>query len=349
MKFLIVTGCGEPQYSTNASLIAAFKALGCEVWVCGPGYWDRCFADAEMPDRPYPERYTYREVLDLCPWSPDLILQIEPHFFLSGPKPQGVKSGFLFTDPHRGGAMQYQMAKEGHFDYVFVGQKYFLPLFFDVAPRVYSLPVGFDSRRIQRDHSQTPLVDISFCGQTGIAFMEYLYEDDIGRYATHPPARLPAGPERYKFSIHPGYDYAERAEMLIRLCRDFSVRMYEPILYNERYQQTLQVGVVGFHRSLLKDISIRCFEVMAAGRVLITDRVPFQEELFQDSYHCLTYDTYFKPFFQNFDLEYEQVAAQVRQILRSSDKGGSLALRGQDWVWQGHTWKHRAQTLLDSL
>ena len=346
MKILCCFGQGEPEFSSARGIVHGLKMQGHDVLTCGPSYWGRGGdADISLPDKPFPETYEYEEVLEQVSGRVDLVLQLEPHFFLVGPKPLEIVSAYYFTDPHRGGVMWYKMAILGKFDHIFVGQKYFLPLFEDLPIRVHSLPVGFDERRFSPSVIGSQVTQISFVGQTGLANMEYPFEDDCGRYATTTP-NLPV-PDRYAFGFpHPGFDYAERGEVLYRLCRDFKVRIYESVWETPYYMQAIQKGAIGFNRSLLNDIGIRCFETLAAGRILVCDEVPYLDELLVDGKHCATYRTYYRPFFENYSLEYHKVYHLIKYYLDHDKEREAIAKQGQEHVWANHTWRCRAQELL---
>lgn len=338
-------GQGETEYATANSLVAAFRNLGHEVLRVGPDYvypdtpprpWGNG-ADVLLDDRPFPETYTYDEVLAKT-GKVNLLLQIEPHFYLHGEKPKGVKSAYYFTDPHRGGWAYYNLAKEGSFDVVFCGQPGFVSLFQGLNCPVFPVPPAFDIRR-KVEYSEKTECDISFCGQTGLANIDYHKTDEFGQYATH----LPDWNKSSNFSFPgPGWDYAERAAMLSLLCKDFNVRVYRGGMVGDNYMKSIQTGKIGFNRSLLGDIGIRCFEVMAAGRALVTDSL----DQYTLPYNCThIYKTYFKPFFDNFLLEYEVVRKEIASMLTGNywKHMGELAY---ERTFREHLWEHRAEQML---
>lgn len=345
-NLIIATGMGEPEFSSNKGLIHAFKILGHNVITAGPPYWDRGYdTDILLEDKPHVEYYLYKEILDRAPWQPDLILNIEPHCFLSGPKPPEIISAFYATDQHRAGELYYRIASQGSFNYIFIGQPYFAPLYRDIPKTMVDiLPPGFDERRFMRRLNTAPKVDITFIGQTGIAWLEFTEEDEIGRYATKPPANLPTDIRRYAFSGHPGFDYCERAEILIRLCRDFNIRIYDQVWEPLKFQKAIQRGIIGFNRSLLHDISIRAFEVIAGRRMLITDDP--NGWFFENYFHCMTYQNYFKPFFPNFNLDYKNIHDRVKLALDNVPVRESIEEHDFNLVWEKHSWRHRAEQLL---
>mgnify|MGYP001589203132 CR=1 FL=1 len=350
MKVGILTGCGEPVFSTNFGLVYGFRELGHEVCVVGPSYWGRFSGDIELPDKKHPELYSYGEVLEKLPWTPDLLLNIEPHGFLVGPKPPEIRSAFYFTDAHRAGLTYYRIASRGNFDFVICGQPYFTPLFTDIPnTRVVTIPPGFDTRRFpKQDSIPSPLVDIVFVGQTGIAAMEYPYEDECGLFATRPPGNLSPSHERYAFRGHPGYDYAERAELLIRLSRDFNVRMYDAVWETPKLQQALQKGAIVFNMSLLHDVSIRCYETFAAGRFLMTDDVPKLQEAIGHIWHG-TYDCQYKVFFPNFDLTYHALYIKIKDLLNFGSQREKIAKYAFDYAQGNHPWTTRARAIINLM
>ena len=348
-RILVCSGMGEPEVSTNKSFIAALGFLGHEIITCGPPYWGRgenC--DIPVPDKPFPETYKYENILSLVSGKVDLILQLEPHFYLCDKKPPEIKSAYYLTDPHRGGHAYYRLAKEGSFDALFIGQKHFLSLFDDLPCRAYYLPVAFDPRRFDHAPLSDPVCDIAFCGQSGIGGLTYDFQDELGRYATSIRSLRTWDSGRYEFGA-PTFDYSERAEILLRLMQDFHVRIYEP-LYDERYGKATQKGAIGFQRSLLNDISIRCYEIMAAGRMLVTDCIPDLDEWFGDEVNdelpCALYDSYYKVFTANFDLEMAQISKLVRYYLNHHTERELLAARARAMVWEKHRWQDRANALL---
>lgn len=341
-KIIVCTGMGEPEFSSNKGLIAAFRNLGHEAVTCGPGYWGRPAGDVAVDDKQFPEKYTYEEVLEKAPWTPDFMLQIEPHFFLTGEKPPEIKSAYYFTDPHAAGYMWHKMILEGQFNLVLCGQKYFLPLFRDTPCRAEWLPPGFDERRFSGAVPKSPIADIVFVGQTGLANLDFFLEDENGCYTDYVPECQFSG-------APPSYDYAERAALLYRLARDFTIRIYNNVWETPNLENALQTGLIGFNRSLLHDISIRCYEVMAAGRYLVTDKIPYLSDNLGMGALYTSYNSYYRPFYQNFDLEYLQVYRLIRNILNNWEGYSKVAYQAQQWAWNNHTWRHRAQRILELL
>ena len=336
---------GEPEFSSNKGLIHGFRSLGHNVEIAGIPYWGRGNdSDIVFPDKQFPEVYSYRDILEKSRFKEPIIIQLEPHFFLSGPRPPEIKSVYYFTDAHAAGAMWYKMSQMGNFNTVFCAQKYHIPLFETLPCRVEWLPPGFDDRRFKKNINPNPQCHLSFIGYSGIAEIDFPFQDQYGKYTNMPDAMEAAGLNRYATKSHT-LDYAERAELLLRLCRDFDVRIYGPIWDAQHFQGALQTGVIGFHRSLLHDIAIRIYEVMAAELFLVTDRVPFLEESIGHAFYR-SYNSYYKPFLENFDLEYKYIKNIIVSALKNP-KREAEANEAKEHAWQNHTWTHRAKRLLE--
>lgn len=361
MKICLLSGAGEPRYSANKSMYYALKRLGHEVLFCGPGYFGRFEADILLEDRPHPEYYSYEEILSKLPWMPDACVCIEPHGFFTGPKPTNLRSAIYITDLHRAAASYVPIIQSGCYDMIFNAQKYFEPLLKPLNIPVHWLPTAFDEERFTSLPEENPVCDIVFVGNSGICGLVYDEEDELGRYATkfsgddHALARFAS-------MGLPSFDYAERAEMLLRLMKDFRVRIYEP-LYDERYAQALRKGEIVFNRSILQDIGTRTFEALASGRLLVTDEVPHLDwnvddppynryphhPLMRDVEHCLLYKTFFAAFYDNFRLEYELVRDRIRYYLGHPQQMERISSAGYKKSWRDHKWTDRASVLIKEV
>lgn len=343
MKITVVTGIlvdsKETEFVSNLCLVRALRALEHEVWVVGPHYSYGKEAehikdiDVTLEERPYPHFYSYREILDVSPWMPDVIFAIDPRGAVNGEKPSGVISCFYSTDSHRAGELHMRLIQAGHYDIVFVGQGAYLPFFERSAPIVQVLWPAVEASRFPDTIHDEPVCDIIFVGHTGIARGDLQAKGQ--RYDGQPPS----------------YDYAERAEFLLRLSDDFDVRIYESVWKTPDFCKTLQKGRIGFNRSILHDCSIRNFEVMAAGRPLIADDIylPFAMspywKLMGDIRCSHLYPSLYRPFYPNFNVEYAYVKRIVQEHLDNESLRVNTGLRARQYVLQNHTWENRAEQI----
>lgn len=358
MKIIIATAQENYRdYASNDSLIQAFRDLGHEVLSCGPyiGNYDGEFKgkrDIRFYDKhEHPETYSYSEVLEKSPWKPDLILQIDPHFYLIGPKPKDIVSAYYIVDVHRGASVFREMALKGNFNFVFLAHKYFAPLFETVGLKCYWLPRAYSDTYIHEYSEIEPLADISFCGETGIndKLLHFdKFDAEVGLKYHDEPILETDPSKKYRSWENRTMEYTERAEILICLSQDFKIRIYEKG-YGPKYAKALCRGKIVVNHSLWFDSALRNFEVLACNRFLITDMLPFQDELLSDVLHYKSFNHYFMPFLDNFKLEYQEIKELVQYYLEHEDDRDEMIIRGNKFVKKYHTFKHRAQTIIDTI
>lgn len=350
IRICIVTGGGEPSFCSGQGLIYGFRQLGLEVISLGPSYWGRQNNDIEVPDKKHPELYSYEFVLSQLPWTPDIIGQISPHFYLHGEKPKEIQSFYYDTDQHATGHLFYSAAKWGSFDFLFVGQPAFKPLFDHLAPKVEVVIPACDERRFDKNLKIEPEVDLSFVGNSGLHMPDWQIaeRDDAGPYFSRICDRLPHDSTKYA-SGPPSYDYCERGELFYRLSQDFNVRLYGPIWDEEsnKYQLALMKGKIGLNRSCLNDTNLRIFESLASGRVVFTEENQSTRMLPELQHSAIKFynDSLYKPFYRNYDLLYYTIANQIEETL-SSPHLREWQDEGQEYTFRYHRWTNRAETIL---
>jgi len=355
MRILIVSAkIPHRDFNSNDSLIQAFKDLGHEVITCGPiiGNTEEPIVsprDIKVIDKSiHPEYYTYKEILDKCDKTPDFILQVDPHFYLSGDKPKDIKSGYYIVDVHRGADIFRRMSIEGKFDYIFIAQKFFIPIFTHIGLNCFWIPRAHDDTFIKEQNINTEC-DLVFCGETGISDTLNIFNKldfDINlRYhdGYYPDVSFQ---NRYRSWSNMSLEYIERAEILIRLSKDYNLRIYDKT-YGENYAKAISRGKILVNHSLWKDSALRNFEVLACNRFLIADNIPFQEELLEDKKHYAAYNQYFSPLVDNFKLEYEEIRSLVDYYLSHDLERKRITNIGKEYVRKWHTFKNRAKTIVD--
>lgn len=348
MKIICCFGLGEQTYSGAKSIVRALRWLGHDVLTCGPSYsymGSDDIADLPVPDKSFPEEYTYREVLGLAPEGYSTILQLSPHFSLIGEKPKGIKSAYWIFDAHTGAAAWWRMAKNGSFDWIFCAQPGYMSCFREFSP--IKMCFGFDEERLNPDLETEPRCDIAFSGEHGLSMMEYPHEDDIGRYAIDVPRDLPTDHTRFKFWQHGGYDYAPRGEMLRYFCKMYDVRIYERADDGEKYQRILQAGRVAWNHSLLGDFTYRVMEAAACGRVPICDKVLGQSQMMPEipEYPRLL----FSPLFENFQFQVKEAALVIDRFLKNEPRRSELAESLKNHTWRYNRWIDRVARVVRIL
>lgn len=349
--------------SSGDSVARALKALGHEVVTCGPRYgnYNAPLSDGHdipvLDKRMHPETYTYNEILNRMDKKPDLIFQIDSHFYFVGEKPD-IPCVYWIHDVHRTGDTFRKMAVIGKFDHVFIAQKYYMPIYQRAGLNCHYLPFGYDDLLVQEQKNIQPVCDIVFAGSTGIlnnlnhittTDKATCLDRDLDVYYYNFKGHLISDPEmKYAAWENNSLEYADRAELLLRLSQDFNVRVYYPDQL-DKYSKMISKGILGFHCSLRRDITLRTFEVPACNRLLLTDEIPYLDELMEHKKHLITYRKYFQPQFASFDMDYEEVKDFVIYYLKHEEERKQISLEGMNWVKSQHTFKHRMQAMFDII
>ena len=94
-----------------------------------------------------------------------------------------------------------------------------------------------------------------------------------------------------------------------------------------------------FNRSIRNDINMRVFEALACGSLLVTNNLGDNglDELFQDGTHLATY------------WDGEELLDKIRFYLDREELRERLAAAGRSEALSRHTYRHRMQTILESV
>lgn len=347
-------------------MINAFKVLGHNVITCGPygeNYKGECLSRHDIPlydKRDKPEYWSYQEILakvkeKYSEIKLDFILQIEPNFHFCGEKPKDIPCFYYFTDFHRGGNTIIHAAQQGQFDHLFTALNWSIPYFEANGfkrGQLSWLPIAFDSTRIPEELEQIqPECDIVFLGTSGIGMevekiAEYDRDLDI-HYTINFIEPNKHGIKKYLGYENSSFEYAERAEYLIRLSEDFKVRIYDRC-DPPQYWQALRKGKIGFNCSLRYDVCTRVFEIPAADRLLCTDYLPMLEYLLGSRYrtrYYLSYETRFQPQFANFELDYQRLKETIFEGLITYEEKQNEIRETQIWIQRNHSYFNRAKEI----
>jgi hypothetical protein len=110
-------------------------------------------------------------------------------------------------------------------------------------------------------------------------------------------------------------------------------------LGGEDYCRALSQGRVVFNSSVAQDVNMRVFEAMAIGRPLLTNRDAEANglaDLFEEGVHYLGYDD-------------DDLLAQAECLLVNSALRDALAANARREVLARHTYRHRVETLLQTV
>ncbi len=363
MNILVCYSYVEPSVKPVSAngLVYALKAMGQNVITCGPteGNYELPLKKghdiAVLDKKEHPECYTYKEILSQVNEKIDLIIQTDSHFYLTGEKPK-IPSIYWIMDVHRSPIIFRQMAVEGKFDHIFIAQRYYLPVFKrlnELKDKCSYLPWAYDSINIF-DENIEPQCDIVFCGTTGIKNFNKLnrsYDEELNAfYVTGLDLTGLPIQEKYTGYDNLSFEYADRAELLIRLLKDFDVRIYDFVPVQEnKYRKILSRGKICFHHSLRRDITLRVFEGAAMNRLVVADEIPFLDEIMEHRKHLIMYRQYYQPQFSGFDLDYEEVYISMQYYLKHDQERETIASCAKEHVLKNHTFINRAQAVLTTM
>lgn len=195
--------------------------------------------------------------------------------------------------------------------------------------------LGYDYR-----HEFAKKCDIVFCAQL----------DAVNRFkkggvdATWlPHAFEPLAYPRYKRATKP-YDVCfvghvnddKRADFLDRMFREFPNFYYGQKRFEHASRKYSESKVV-LNQSMRRDLNMRVFEVMGSGNLLLTDRIPDIDRLFEDGKHLVLYDN---P---------DQAVEKAKVYLNHKRERELIAGNGHKEAMSKHTISHRVNAILDKV
>lgn len=125
---------------------------------------------------------------------------------------------------------------------------------------------------------------------------------------------------------------------------DFLDRMFSSIpnffFGQRRFQEAAKVyakSKICLNVAMKEDLNMRCFEVMGAGGFLLTDYVPYMEELFQDGKHLVLYRSL------------DEAVDKAKYYLSHDSEREKIAQAGYEEVMAKHTIDHRVDAMLSKI
>ncbi|MBI1317867.1 MAG: glycosyltransferase [Candidatus Hydrogenedens sp.] len=205
--------------------------------------------------------------------------------------------------------------------------------------------ISVDTWHDPEEFKQARGFDAVFCAQR--AFAEYLREGGVPRAEWLPLGCSPA--HHFPVEQPPVHDFSfagiaffkvnrQRVARMRRLGERYDVGMYGA-LGGEDYCRALASGKAVFNSSVAQDVNMRVFEVMACGRPLFTNRDAAAnglEELFEEGRHYWGYDD-------------DDLMAQAERLMTDDALRETLAENARVEVLAKHTYRHRAEAVLDTL
>ena len=139
--------------------------------------------------------------------------------------------------------------------------------------------------------------------------------------------------------------FRKRAEMLDRMYREFP-----NFFYGQRFSRWIygepasgqdaadifRKSKIVFSTAAVDDIQMRTFEALATGSFLLTEKVPYLDELYEDGKHLVTYT------------DMDDAVAKAKYYLDPAHEAEreAIAKAGMEHTLANHTYVHRAQEML---
>lgn len=228
--------------------------------------------------------------------SDDILFYVDP----APAWPLGLESIPCLTiayliDVHQHLPSRLQISK--FFDVVFIAQKEFVPTFNQIGHRhAHWLPVACDAEIHDMD-SKTRPYDVGFVGNIGVQ-----------------------GTKRF--------------EILTTVLPKFQTNAY--LKYYPPHEMAVIYGQskIVFNASINGDLNMRVFEAMAAGALLVTDRIGNGlSDLFEEGTHYIGYSTI------------SEALEKIGYFLDKSEERERIAHAGQQAVLEHHTYGHRWESI----
>jgi ubiquinone/menaquinone biosynthesis C-methylase UbiE len=108
-------------------------------------------------------------------------------------------------------------------------------------------------------------------------------------------------------------------------------------LFMNRANRMLNCCKIIFNTSDAKEINMRVFEALATGKLLVTDRVEYLDELFEDGIHLVTYSNE------------RELIEKISYYLENDEKREEIARNGLDIVREYHTYRRRAEFIIEKI
>jgi hypothetical protein len=205
----------------------------------------------------------------------------------------------VMIDVHQ--QLDIRLAYARYFDHVFIAQPEYLEAFRALGhPSVHYLPLACDPA-VHFKAGLTRDIDVGFVGKFGAegSEREQVLRAVLSSFATNDTSR--------------GYSPAEMGEIYSR-------------------------SKIVFNKSINRDLNMRFFEGLAAGALLVTDRIGNGlADAAEEGIHYIGYDTA------------EEAIEKIRFYLEHDEERLAIAARGQTLAFERHTYAARTETMLAAV
>lgn len=135
-----------------------------------------------------------------------------------------------------------------------------------------------------------------------------------------------------------------RYDLLVSLYKNFNVNPLH-LAVPEEIGLLYRTAKIGFNKSADKELNMRTFEIMASGRMLISDPQDGMCDLF------IKPDKDYVSIYETFDLynDAADLTKKVRYYLKDESEREIIAKKAQELIAKKHLYIHRAKELLKKL
>lgn len=106
---------------------------------------------------------------------------------------------------------------------------------------------------------------------------------------------------------------------------------------NKRFEKCAEIfnrSKIVFNTAHSDDINMRVFEAIGSGAFLLTEKVPYLDEIFKDGIHCATYSSI------------DEAIDKAKYYLKNDNKREEIAKAGYEEAIKKHTYDNRVETVL---
>lgn len=369
----------------NDNVITAGPERSSISWDLKKGRNDEFGHDVELPKKDHPHLYTYSEIYDKCrekgiPVDFDYIFVAEPNVTpvvgTDGFRPN-CHISYYICDSHRGPRSSMKAMVLGQCDSLIHPNEYYKEVFeypHTVDGMKYS-PEGKkfiisktaflpSIHKIYPDTEDFEKYDLIFLGNDGIAkdrggahenfmmshkYADYHWKDDRGntyKSETNVPVFNQGCPEDHRF-----FEYADRAELLCRLRKDFpnNFKILPGSLHAEEYARLLNKGKMVINISIAQDLNMRVAEAMACGRVLIADECEGMDSVCGENWKThVRFRKFYNPLNVNWDLTYDIITNKIRKLLSDQNRLREIQKNAYEWIRSsGNSYVDRCKLILE--
>jgi spore maturation protein CgeB len=127
-----------------------------------------------------------------------------------------------------------------------------------------------------------------------------------------------------------------RVDFLDRMFKEFPNFFFGQRRFQEAAQKFCKSKIV-LNIAMKEDLNMRCLEAMGSGSFLLTDYVPYIEELFEDGKHLVLYRSL------------DEAVDKAKYYLKHDSEREKIAQAGFEEVMAKHTIDHRVNRMLEAV